>query len=180
MTLGDGDALKQRTARLRTGLIVAVVTAVVLGSIATLFFVDLETIGPCNGGLGLGGAYHCPTSPPEFLAEQLGRSQMVGGMYVWSAIIYSPGSVIPYSTALTVWAQTLSGTRVNLTGVALYSASGSLLASYSASGSNWTTGTRVGIVDPDVLTLTSSTSLVGQQVVISDRGSGFATYLPVS
>lgn len=61
----------------------------------------------------------------------------------------------------------------------LYSASGSLLANYSASGANWTTVSHVGIVEPAILMLTSSTSLIGQQVVISDHVSGFAVFLPV-
>ncbi len=181
MALSDGDAQRRRIARLRTSLIVTIVVAVLLGVIATLILVDLENIGPCNGGLGLPGeVYNCPTSPPPFLAEQLGHGQMENGSFVCSVIVYSPSSAIPYSTELTVWAQTPTGTGLSLTSVALHSASGSLLANYSASGTNWTTDSQVGIVEPDILTITSSMSLIGQQVVISDHASGFAAFLPVS
>ena len=171
--------LRRTVQRLRVGLTVALVLAVLFGVVATVFFVDLETIGPCNGGFGFGGTT-CPTSPPAFLDEQLGHSQMENGTYVCTVIVYSPGSAVPYAAALTVWAQTLSGTRLNLTSVAIHPASGSLLANYSRSGTNWTTDSQVGIAEPDILTIASPTSLVGPQVVISDHASGFATFLLVS
>lgn len=176
---GNTADLKRAVQRLRTGLIVAVLLVVLFGVIAAVFFVDLETIGPCNGGLGL-GVTTCPGPTPPFMDEQLGHSRMENGSYVCNVIVYSPSSAAPYSTALTIWAQTLSGTRLNLTGVALQSVSGSLLANYSPSGTNWTTGQRVGIAEPDILTITSSTALVGQQLVLLDRDSGFAASLLVS
>lgn len=177
MQRAPGD-LRRTAQRLRTGLMVAMILVVLFGVIATAFFIDLETIGPCNGGLGF-GATTCPSSPPAFLTEQLGYSHLENGTHVCSVIIYSPSPEVPYSTALTIWAQTPSGTRLNLTSMALYSSSGSLLANYSVSGSNWTTHSRVGIFEPDVLTITSVTSLIGQQVVIWDPGSGFGDYQPI-
>lgn len=180
MLRADGGRANRRIARLRTGLIAATVVAVVLGVMAGSFFVDLERIGPCNGGLGLPWeVYNCPTTPPEFLAEQLGHSQIVNGTSLCSVIIYPQGVAIPYSTAITVWLQTLSGARENLLSVALYATAGSLLANFSSSGTNWTTSHSIAIVEPDILNVTASTDLIGHELVISDHVAGFAMFLPI-
>jgi hypothetical protein len=166
LTTGDLDKAAPRTRRLRRALIVAVVVAVVLGTVSVLLFVDLLGISPCNGGIGL-GLTTCPAEP-GFQAEQLGHSQFVNESYVCNFIIYPIPPPTLYSTSLLVWGETLSGAKASLSSVVLYLAAGPLLTNYSFSGTNWTADKTVEIFEPVILTATSSTVLVGQVLVISD------------
>lgn len=166
MTAGEPANTEPRTRLLRWALVIAVVVSIVLGAIAVVLFSDLLAVGPCNGGIGL-GVYSCPANP-GFHAEQLGHSQFINGSFVCSFIVYPLGSLTLYSTNLRVWAENLSGTRVSLSSVVMTSADGSILVNYSLTGTNWTADKSVEIPEPAILTATSSTSLVGQWLVISD------------
>ena len=178
MTTGDLGKAAPHPRRLRLALIVAVVVAVVLGTVSVLFFVDLLGISPCNGGIGL-GVTSCPAEP-GFQAEQLGHNQFVNGSYVCSFIVYpiTPGPTL-YSTSLLVWGQSLSGARVSLSSITLYSATGSTLTNYSFSGTNWTADKTVEIFEPVLLTATSSTNLAGQVLVISDTVTHVTGYMNI-
>ena len=174
MTTGNPAKLELRTRQLRWAVVIAIVIAVVLGAIAVVLYSDLLAIGPCSGGFGV-GVTTCPANP-GFQAEQLGHSQFVNGSYVCSFIVYPLGPLTLYSTNLTVWGENLSGTLVGLSSVALYSADGSILTNYSLTGTSWTADNAVEIFDPVVLTATSSTTLVGHWLVISDTVTHLTGY----
>ena len=178
MTTGDLDRAAPRARRLRRALIVAIVVAVVLGTVSVLLFVDLLGISPCNGGIAL-GLFTCGVTP-GFEAEQLGHSQFVNGSYVCNFIVLSPYGTLLFSSSLIVWAENLSGNRVTLSSVALHSAAGALLVNYTFSGTNWTTNRSIEIFQADILTATSVTVLVGQQLVIMDPSAGFGSYMNIS
>ena len=178
MTTDDLDRAAPRARRLRRALIVAVVVAVVLGTVSVLLFVDLLGISPCNGGIRL-GLGECGVEP-GFQAEQLGHSQFVNGSYVCNFIVLPPYGALLFSSSLNVWAQNLSGNRVTLSSVALHSAAGALLVNYTFSGTNWTTNRSIEIFQADILTATSVTVLVGQQLVIMDPSAGFGSYMNIS
>jgi hypothetical protein len=178
LTTGDLDKTAPRTRRLRRALIVAVVVAVVLGTVSVLLFVDLMGISPCDGGIGL-GLTTCPAEP-GFLTQQLGRSQFVNGSYVCNFLVSPPYGALLNSSSLIIWAQNLSGKRVTLSSVALLSTAGATLVNYTFSGTNWTTNRNVDIFQTDILTATSPTVLVGQQLVIMDPSAGFGAFINIS
>jgi len=68
---------------------------------------------------------------------------------------------------------------VTLASVTLYSAGGSVLANYSPSGPNWTTGRSVEISQPDVFAVASATNLLGEYLAVTDPATGSAAHSPI-
>jgi hypothetical protein len=161
---GQGTAIPS-VRRLRVALIIAVVVAVALGLVAIRFYLDLTSISPCDGGLANGGP---ACSGPPFLAEQQGHSRSLSGTFVCSVLVYPEFVTNLISTSLSVSAENVSGMNVALSGVTLNWANGVTAANYSLAGWNWTTTQSEAFSEPQILTATSVTSLVGQFLVIMD------------
>jgi hypothetical protein len=150
-------------------LIVAVVVAAMVGSLAGWFYFDLARISPCDGGLAPGGP---SCTLPAFQIEALGHTGFVNGSYVGSFLISPNPTAGLHSSDLSVSVWNDSGTRVVLRSVVLYTSLDAVVANFSLSGANWTTGQSVDILNPDVLTVTSVTNLQGQYITVDDTVPG--------
>jgi hypothetical protein len=171
------DSVAPGVRRLRVALIVAVVVAAVLGLVAIRFYLDLTSISACDGGLAPGGP---SCSGPAFLAEQQGHSHFVNGTYVCSVLVYPEFVSNLISSSLSVSAENVSGANVALLSVTLYWANGAPAANYSLSGGNWTTNQSEVFSEPQILTATSSTSLVGQFLGITDTTRHYPVLVLIS
>lgn len=156
------DASVKRGPRL-TALIVALVVAVLSTGFTVLFYSDLAGISPCDGGLAPGGP---ACSGPPLQVEQEGHEVFANGTYFANFVLSPWGPEVLNSTYLSVTAWTDSGTGVALSNVTLCTTQGTVLANFTSSTGGWTTSQSVVIFEPEILTVSSSTSLVGNYLSV--------------